>query len=395
MQDIHNYKRALERLIERIENEENFSKINLKIALNFKNDLLSNNISIAKVVRYMQNVIWFNRTFKKDFPEATVEDIKKVVSDLNQSDYSEWTKKGLKILIRKFYKFIRGVEGKGKYPPEVAWYTLTISNAQRKMPEELLNENEMKSIIQACNCERDRALIAVLCESGCRIGEIGTMKLKHISLEEHGARITVKGKTGMRKILVVSSAPYLQTWINHHPKNDNLEEPLWITYQGNLMGYSTINQILKRSAKLAGIKKRVYPHILRHSRATIMAKSMTDATMKHYFGWSQSSQMAGVYIHMSGKDTDEAVLLANGIEIKKEVQISKLIPIKCLRCGIKNETTNKFCKSCGISLSLEEAKRTIKEDEEKNKTDELMNKMVKNPEFLEMLVKRMAEVEGL
>jgi len=392
MQDIHNYKRTLERIIERIENVEEFSKENRKTILAFKDDLLANNISLPKVSRYLQDIIWFNKHFKKKFTDANVADIKRIVAELNQSSYSENTKKSIKIALRKLYKFIRGVDGKGKYPPEVAWYTVTISNDRKKMPEELLNEDEMVRIIQSCKCERDRALMAVLCESGCRVGEIGTMKIKHISLEEHGARLTVKGKTGMRKILVISSAPYLQTWLNHHPNNSNPEEFLWLNYQGNLMSYATISHVLKNAAEKAGIKKRIYPHLLRHSRATIMAKSMTDASMKHYFGWSQNSNMAGVYIHMSGKDTDDAVLMANGIEIKKETRISVLTPAKCLRCGMINETTNKFCKSCGIPLTSEEAERIIKDDEEKIKTDELMNKVVKNPEFLKMLVEQMAKM---
>ena len=392
MQNIHNYKRTLERLIERIEKEENFSPEDRKVALSFKNDLLANGIGLPKVARYLQHLIWFNRNFKKNFSDANTEDIKEIVAGLNQSNYAENTKKSIKIALRKLYKFIRGVDGKGKYPPEVDWYTVTISNSNSKMPEELLNEEEMGQIIKACKCERDRALVAVLCESGCRVGEIGTMKIKHISLEGHGARLTVDGKTGMRKILVVSSAPYLQTWLNHHPNNGNPNEFLWLNYQGNLMSYATISQILKQSAKRAGIRKRVYPHLLRHSRATIMAKCMTDATMKHYFGWAQGSKMASVYIHMSGKDTDDAVLLANGIEVKKETRISRLIPTTCLRCGVKNEMSNKFCKSCGIPLTSEEAERVIKEDEEKSKTDELMNKVVKNPEFLQMLVKKMAEM---
>ncbi|MBR9702105.1 tyrosine-type recombinase/integrase [Candidatus Pacearchaeota archaeon] len=395
MLDIHNYKRMLERLTERIEKEENFSKEDREIALGFKDELLANNISLPKVGRYLQNIIWFNRIFKKNFSDATTADIKRVISNLNQSDYSEWTKKGHKVFLRKLYKFIRGVDKKGEYPPEVAWYTVTISHNKKKMPEELLTDDEMRRIIQACTCGRDRALMAVLCESGCRIGEGGSMKIKHISPEQHGVRITIDGKTGMRKILVVSSAPYIQTWINHHPNNEDSNQPLWINYQGNPLSYASISHILKQAAKRAGIKKRVYPHLLRHSRATILAKFMTEAALKYYLGWAQGSKMAGVYIHMSGKDTDDAILLANGLEVKKETRISRLIPATCLKCGIKNEMTNKFCKSCGTPLNSKEAERMIEEDAEKNKTNELMNEFVKNPEFLQMLVKKMAEMNTI
>ena len=45
----------------------------------------------------------------------------------------------------------------------------------------------------------------LLSETGARIGEIGSMKIKHVSFEQYGARLTVKGKTGMRKILLFNS----------------------------------------------------------------------------------------------------------------------------------------------------------------------------------------------
>jgi len=131
---------------------------------------------------------------------------------MNQSELAESTKKGIKIMLRKFYRYIRGIDEKGKYPYEVDFFTLTISKSNSLMPDELLNEEEMGKIIRAGKNDRDKALLALLCESGCRVGEIGTLRIKHISFEEYGARITVRGKTGMRKIIVLNSTPFIQTW---------------------------------------------------------------------------------------------------------------------------------------------------------------------------------------
>jgi site-specific recombinase XerD len=384
--DIHNHKKIVARIMERINEGREFSKENKASALGFRDELLSQNIGLAKTGRYLQDAIWFNKQLAgKNFKKVTKNNIKKVIGDMNQSTLSENTKKGIKIFLRKFYKFIRNVEGKGKYPKEVDWFTVTISNSSEKIPDELLTEEEMFKIVKAAKNDRDRALMIVLCESGCRVGEIGSMQINHIAFEEYGARITVNGKTGMRKILVIKSAPYLQTWLNSHPLKDSINAPLWVNYQNKILGYPSIRGILKDCAEKAKINKRVYPHLLRHSRATIMAKGISEATMKQYLGWTQSSKMAGVYIHLSGKDTDDAILAANGIEIEKEEIKSPLKPKKCARCSSINGATNKFCSFCSLPLSQEVANEVIQKDLERKRADEIMNKLLMNPKILEII----------
>jgi integrase/recombinase XerD len=49
-----------------------------------------------------------------------------------------------------------------------------------------------------------------------------------------------------------------------------------------------------------------------------MANYLTEAQMNVYFGWTQGSDMPGVYVHLSGRDIDDAVLNANGI-VQKDV----------------------------------------------------------------------------
>ena len=387
--DIHNRKKTLARLTERIKNEIPFSEENRKIVLAFKSELLSQNIGPAKVGRYLQDIIWLNKNFNKNFEDATVEDIKELVTGLYESDYAQGTIKGIKCMLRKLYKFIRNVPEKGKYPPEVAWYTLTISQSKTKLPEELLTEEEMKRLILAGKNERDRALIATLCDSGARISEIGTMQINYVSFEKIGSKLTIYGKTGSRKILVIGCSPYLNTWINHHPFRESPQSPLWVKTDGTPLSYARISHIIKIAAKKAGIKKRIYPHLLRHSRATIFASKITDAQMKNYFGWTQGSKMAAVYIHMNGKDTDEAILRAHGMELDKEKEISQLNPVVCGRCGKLNEPTDKFC-NCGFVLDEKEGEKIILEEINRNKANELMTNLMQDPEVLELFKRKLS-----
>jgi integrase/recombinase XerD len=89
------------------------------------------------------------------------------------------------------------------------------------------------------------------------------------------------------------------------------------------MQYGTIRMRLNKLAKKAGINKKIHPHLFRHSRATYMANYLTEAQMNMYFGWVQGSNMPSIYVHLSGRDIDDAVLKANGI-IEKDVATLKV-----------------------------------------------------------------------
>ena len=68
---------------------------------------------------------------------------------------------------------------------------------------------------------RDKALIAVLYESACRAGEIANMNIKDVVTDQYGAVVMVDGKTGMRRLRLIDSSPYIAQWIDQHPTKDD------------------------------------------------------------------------------------------------------------------------------------------------------------------------------
>jgi ribosomal protein L40E len=63
--------------------------------------------------------------------------------------------------------------------------------------------------------------------------------------------------------------------------------------------------------------------------------------------------MAKVYVHLSGKDVDNAILAMHGKREKPEVNESKMVQIKCKRCMEINPIGASFCTRCGAPLSVE------------------------------------------
>ncbi len=386
--EIHNFKRRLERRLEIVQ-ESALCKEDKELLYKFKDYCFCQTISYGKIERYLIDIMKYCSMLKKPIAQATKEDVMHVIVAFSQEGYSEESKKSFKIMLRRLYRLVHGIEEKGVYPEEVKWISISMPPNHKKLPEELLTAQELQNIIRQGVCVRDRALLACLSESGCRVGEIGTMSIKHVSFETYGARLTVQGKTGMRKILVITSAPYLQEWINQHPLNTNPEAPLWHHFQSRgYLSYARIARILKTAAKRAGIKKRVHPHLLRHSRATALASLMSDSSLKHYLGWTQGSKMASIYIHMSGKETDEVILRENGIEVSREAKESSTKPLTCPRCKTINESTNRFCKQCSFILEAKAQQELMQKELSRSELEKKLKKLLKfaSPSKGEVLV---------
>ncbi|MGQ9782137.1 MAG: tyrosine-type recombinase/integrase [Nitrososphaeria archaeon] len=100
--------------------------------------------------------------------------------------------------------------------------------------------------------------------------------MKHVEFNKVGCKLTLHGKTGSRKILLVHSVPLIKAWLERHPSKDNPEAWLWCgigyTNKNSMLTHQSLKKILVECARRAGIKKHVYPHLFRHSRATELAK---------------------------------------------------------------------------------------------------------------------------
>ncbi|MFC1560874.1 tyrosine-type recombinase/integrase [Candidatus Latescibacterota bacterium] len=366
---------------------------NQKIILDFANYCFAEGLSTRRVLKYVSTLLPIAMHLKKDFYDVKRADIQSFVEKIEHSNYAEWTKHDYRVTLKKFFKWFRGTD---EYPVEVSWLKTGVSKNRQKLPEELLSPQEVNDMIVAANNSRDKALIALLYESGCRIGEILSLKIKQVQLHAHGYQITVKSQKKPRRLLLIASTPYLSAWLNEHPKRDNEQAYLWLSsdYRNELLSHARITVILKRLAKRAGVRKAVNPYNFRHSRATHLANHLTEAQMKEYFGWVQGSDMASTYVHLSGRDIDNAMLKLNGIPISDEEADKKFFILKpCPRCKSNNPPANKYCSLCGMILDEETARKIVKNELHSEETENIREKLIKDEEFMEMLLKKLGKME--
>jgi len=228
------------------------------------------------------------------------------------------------------------------------------------------------------------------------VGEFLSMKIKNISFDRYGAVIFVHGKTGYRRIRLVSSVPYLAEWVNMHPLNDDPESWLWISLSRfSRLSYNSLRTVLRIIAEKAGVKKKVNPHAFRHVRTIHLANHLTEAQMKKFFGWVQDSDMASVYVHLSGRDVDRAILKLYGMEMDDEGNNGELLkPKNCLRCGETNSATNQLCKRCFFPLD-QRAEKLFEKEMKIEIMDQIMETLWNDREFREFFMKKIREAEIL
>ncbi|MGD0784325.1 MAG: site-specific integrase [Sedimentisphaerales bacterium] len=366
---------------------------NRKAILDFSDSCFSEGLSTRRVLKYLYTLARIATWVPKEFPEITRQDIETLVTTIERSNYSEWTKHDYRVTLKKFFRWLRHCED--GYPPEVKWLRTTMRKHRTKLPEEILTQEEVRAMITAATNARDKAFIAALYESGCRVGELLNLQIRQIQPHQHGFQIIVTGKKGPRRLLLIASAPYLADWLNQHPKSQEPPAPLWVTddYRSSRLTYSRLSDILRTVAKRASIKKAVNPHNFRHSRATHLAQHLTEAQMNEYMGWVQGSDMPSTYVHLSGRDVDNALLKLNKISVSDKDSTSENFSLRaCPRCSQSNPPANKFCSRCGMILDEKTARDLMKSSMEHRQADTIMDKLLEDSEFRSFLEQKLEKL---
>lgn len=357
----------------------------------FANELKVSGLTDYRVMFYLIRLRVLARAMGPAFLKPARDDITKAIADMQKEREPEKPKKegesepdgpkndkrrhenrpvklsprtieDYKQAMRKFYSWHLSK----KAYSQVMGHVKMQNNVNRtKKSEDMLTDSEMELILKNAMNPRDKALFSLLYDSGCRVGEILTLRIRDLKFDEYGALIHVTGKTGERNVRIVgNSIAYLREWIRAHPLGDP-DSWLFVGINGDKLGqpldYDTMRSALRKSCRRAGIKKRIHPHLFRHSAATRLAGVLSESVLKKTMGWSGGSRMAATYVHLNDTETDRAVLEAHGIAPEKHV-LKSVRPLKCPRCGEPNPSNSTYCRNCWLPLTVE-ATLDLKEKE--------------------------------
>lgn len=345
------------------------TEVQLKTLRRYYKELISESYSEESVLSYLHKLKKYGEFVKKPFEKVKSEDFRDFVVALREGKITKYNKpatlnyiNGFKIVLKVFYKKLLKIESNS----DPFFRPLKIKRQGAvKTASDVLNQEEIKQLVNSTDNYRDRALIHCLYESGLRKSEFMNLKIKDIRLNSKYAEIlSVNGKTGFRDmpIPLITSHPDIITLLNSHPMKDDPESPLFVNLDKNNTGLGVygLNDSLRKYQKKTGLKKKCYPHIFRHSRLTHLGElGFSEMELRIFAGWTAQSPMASVYCHIKGKSVSNKILGKNGIKTEESEQQKKiektLKQVECPRCNTTNSAGMKYCGSCGSIIDIKTA----------------------------------------
>ena len=188
---------------------------------------------------------------------------------------------------------------------------------------DVLTREEIQRMENAVATERDKLIIRILADCGLRLGELLSLRVEDIQEIAKGRfALKVHGK-GSRDRLVPLK-PDLHRRLRRFLAGRHAEgrNRVLVSLRKGADGRyaplteSGAGQVVRIAAQNAGITKRVYPHLLRHSYATQWLRNGGNViSLQRVLGHSDLSMITGVYSHLdTGDDYDAAMKVLLGDE---------------------------------------------------------------------------------
>lgn len=254
---------------------------------------LSNFIQEMKRRNYSQNTIDNYASCIKVFFEQSKKDHPK---NINEQDIREFlllpkminTQRNYHSAIKKFYDICLGQKDKFKYIP--------YARKEQKLPI-VLSQDEIQKMFYVCKNLKHRVILALLYSCGLRVSELINLKWEHIDRNRMIINIIqAKGKKDRQVMLDAGLIPLLEKYYREYKSKVYV-----LNGWKDELQYSekSVGEVVKQLAAKAGIKKRVWTHLLRHCSFTHLLEQGTDLGLIQKLAGHSNIKTTQIYTHIS------------------------------------------------------------------------------------------------
>ena len=326
----------------------------------------------TKLKDYRRYMLQFRDVLGKPLDKVTRKDAIRFWALVNHAPHETNTKVMIKRTVKRFlkwrYKDLEMIQPLINQSPVV--------NKKKINKNSLLTPEDIEKMLRAAEKLRDKALLILLYESGARPQEIRDLKWKDINWDREEVHLYSSKKDDDRDVPLKHAIMHLKRWKQEWVLPDVTEEDFifpstQLQMQGNQQVYvlkrektistAYISQILKRLGRKAGINKKIYSYILRHSRLSeIYKKGVTGILHNKFSGHKEGSRSQGIYVHMDNEDMRESVL--DKVYDIKEISLEKKHELEKEVEKLKNNDkvlAKKFMNFLDIMKSNPEAVKSI------------------------------------
>lgn len=249
----------------------------------FEQELKLKGYSSLTVANYKRVVSQFLKNCSEERIEK--ENVREHFVHLVNNDYEKSTICTYASILKMFFEFL----GRKDLISEVIF-----PKQEKKLPD-VLTKDEVNKLLQNASNKRDLAIIRLLYASGLRVSEL--VALDRDSIEGNQIRVrSGKGKKDRVVYIDDGTVRILNEYLNE--KKDGSDKLFEITVRN-------IQKIVKKTAERAGIKKKVSPHVLRHSFATHLLENGADIVVIRDLLGHTNLSTTQIYTHVTDEHRKE------------------------------------------------------------------------------------------
>ena len=250
---------------------------------------------VDKLIRYLADA-------GVGIEHATTDDLERFICTLQDVGIQPRSQARIISGVKGFYRFLRQEHFMDTDPTEL----LLTPKIGRHLPE-VLTIAEIDAMIAAIDMskaegQRNRAIIETLYGCGLRVSELVTLKLSQLYLEEH--YVVIQGKGNKQRAVPISPVAieqinlYLEQTRSHQVAQRGSEDILFLNRRGAMLTRQMIFHIVKQLCELAGVRKVISPHTLRHSFATHLLEGGANLRAIQQMLGHESITTTEIYVHI-------------------------------------------------------------------------------------------------
>ncbi len=191
--------------------------------------------------------------------------------------------------IKFFYEIVHGMPNR--------FYSIERPRKEKKLPE-VLSKEEVISMISNTNNIKHKCIISLLYSSGLRRNEL--LNLKITDIDSKRMMVRVGNAKGNKDRLTVLSGEVLKD-LKIYYKEYRPQVYLFEGATGGRYSPTSVLNIVVCAAKSARIRKKVSPHMLRHSFATHLLENGTDLRHIQLLLGHNTTKTTEIYTHVANR----------------------------------------------------------------------------------------------
>lgn len=253
----------------------------------YRKDLILKNYAQCSIENYISQVKCFLEYFNDKFTEP---------SKINESSIKDWLLLANSIngrrhrlsALKLFYSLTIKQPMKFKY--------IEYPRQEKKLPI-VLSQEEIQKMFSVCDNKKHKVILALLYSCGLRVSELINLKWEHIDrLRMIINVVQAKGKKDRQVMLAPQLIPLLEDYYREYKSRVYV-----LNGWENELQYSerSVGQVVKQLAQKAGIRKKVWTHLIRHCTMTHLLEQGTDISIIQKIAGHSSPKTTQKYTHIS------------------------------------------------------------------------------------------------